>query len=55
MYQLFTLQNAHQHSIPDCTYNALAISSPGAALDEDLFITLCKHVSNIDRLPLIGR
>lgn len=51
--QKFTFQNAHQNSVPGSTNDAFAVRSPGAALDEHLFVVLCKHVPHIDCLPLI--
>lgn len=52
---MLTMINAHQNSISGSTYDAFAIGSPGATLDKDVFLVVCKHVTYIDRLPFIGR
>lgn len=49
------LKNTHQNSISGCAYDALPISSPGAALDQNLLIVFCKPISHADRLPLVSR
>lgn len=49
------LENTRQNSISGCAYELLPISSPGAALDQNLFIIFCKSFSYIDCLPLVSR
>lgn len=48
-------ENTHKNSISGCAYELLPISSPGAALDQDLLIILCKLFAHVDCLPLVSR
>lgn len=47
-------ESPHQNNIPGCTYDALAVRGPGAALDEDLVLPLGAHLAHVDGLPLVG-
>lgn len=48
-------ENTHKNSISGCAYELLPISSPGAALDQNLLIIFCQPFAHVDCLPLVSR